>query len=330
VKVSRDATVADVKDAICKSSGIAKREQRLLKSSDIIRDDMRIGSVAKNDASELAISLIRIDPARARALEQISLANGNGMWGFCDDGVTNLDKAFSDDREIVAAALAVRDPLGPGICGAPEILKEFVGEDIKRDRDFLMQCMKLSKNGSGILDLAAPELKSDREFVEAAMQATLLPARALDFVSQDLYSDPSFALAAIRVDSEAFKKIPDRLQHDQDFLWDAIKANEYILNYLPVDLWYDRCFLTTLLSRTLFALEYVPDVLWTQREFVLEAVQIPGSARSALQRATLWSKDVKDDQEIWIAAARNDSAALKLASPKMRKAVQLQMRKVGA
>jgi len=302
-----EATLADVKQAICQSTGISRGEQRLFQSGDYIHNDMRIMNLCDHGTCETWLFLIRMGQARASALEQVCA----GM------GVTNLDNSFGADREIVEAALENYWKSSGGD------LKSFVAQEIKRDRKFLLHCLKLTGAADVTLDLAAHELKSDREFIMAALQAISFynAEFVLHHASPDLYSDPSFALAAVQVDHEVFKTLPNHLKSDPNFVLDATRTNFYVLNHLPEGLWYNYGFVSTLVSQTAFAMDFVPQDLWRQREFVLEVVQIQGSA---WQRA---SANLRQDLEILVAAATNDSAVLKLASPKMRQACRLQMQR---
>lgn len=199
VSIAADATVAELKSAIEKQTGIPLRKQRLFHGLMELLDEADFTNLPDNAGAGLSVDadqllLVQRTEEQAewlrRAKETILMP---AHW------LRDAPEVIKADREVVLATVPrSRHAL------------EHAALELRADRTFMLAAV--AKNGYA-LAYASPELRADVDVVMAAVTQT---GFALEFASRELRSDFEVVLAAVENNGGALRYAARELRNDPE------------------------------------------------------------------------------------------------------------------
>jgi len=215
VSIDPEWDVADLKCEINQQLGIPEIEQRLLVGSRLLCNRDTIACVV--DALQpggVIISLMRLDPQRAKTLDQ--LARGLAK-------LDNISMELKQDRE--AVLLAVRQH-GKSL--------EHAADELKSDAEVVLAAV--AQDGLAIQH-ASEALQHDHKVVIKALQQN---GWAIELLPEAVRGDRELALTAVRSRGQSYRHLPKHLQQDRQVILAAVASDGETWHYIPHELQADR------------------------------------------------------------------------------------------
>lgn len=336
-----------LRSCIANRTGVPPAQQSLVlvASGQPLRDDevkvcdlvAMSGSAGPADGASVTIALLRMDPARARVVEEVR--RGTLEFG-------GLEEEHRGDVDIAFAAVEH--------CAAS---LRFATWEVRRHRALVLAALRLSGLA---LEYAAEELRDDSEVVLAAIEQD---AEALEFASEALRSDAAVVLAAVRRQGCVLRHAAGRCAANRALVAVAVEQDGLALEYAAAELRGDRELILAAVQRNGLALEHSSNALQADpgivhaalrssaglaaqfaaarlrrdRELMLDAVERSGQAlryvARSLQRDRGFvlvainadgealeyaAEDLRRDRTIVLAAVRRSGSALRHAAPRLR------------
>lgn len=259
-------TAGEVKGLIETEVGAPSRELRLLLGTTALDDD----DVLVPSVSAVDVTLVRIDPARAAALEAVA-RQGDALQWLPDD--------LRADREIVLVAVQnrgtafrfasqeLRDDKAVILTALEQDVWAFrhVAEDLRRQRDFVLEAVARS---GGALRFAAEELRADREVVLTAVQQC---DWSFQFAAEELRDNREVVLAVVRLQGSALRYASDWLRGDRAVVLEAVRRCGSALQFASEELRDERELALAAVRQNSVALIFVGPRLQADRAFLIAA-----------------------------------------------------------
>lgn len=194
---------------------------------------------------------------------------------------------------------------------------EYASPELRNDPDVVLEAVR---NSPRSIRYASTELRNDRDFVVRAMiwKGKTSADLAKWLPTLELREDREFMLRAAARNSAALQFASKELRSDPRIVLAAIETSRpwsfHPLQHAPMELQFDRDFLLAVAQTKggVRELECAPEYIWNDRDVVLAAVK---NDAAALKHA---SGRLRGDREIVLAAVQNCGYALQYASEGLR------------
>lgn len=272
VTARRGWVVRDIKSAVENTTGLPRREQRLVFGTRELQDHEPLDALDLDNFTNL--NLIKRAPLQAEWLETVSLRPLELRQAPCE---------IQSDAEVVLAA-ADHD--------VHALL--YASGELWGDRDFVLAAVR--KNWHTWLEHVSPELRADKEVVLAVMTQH---GRAIRYVAKQLSGDPEVVLAALH----------QRPKHASFVDLGALETmmDEHValvFQYVGPELRANCGFMVAAMDKDWHTYRYAAPQLWEDPAFVLEAVRYSGDL---LGRA---AEGPRSNRDVVAAAVSQDGHAL--------------------
>ena len=210
-----------------------------------------------------------------------------------------LDSFKTDNVIIQEAAKTYKDAL------------KFANSDLLDNKEYMLEILKY--NGIA-LDYASERLRNDWDICLTAVKQY---TGAINFISLEIRENRNFVLEIVKKDGYKLFSFNSRFQYDREIVLEAVKTNGLVYqNMLCDDFRKDKEIAKEAVKENLNNINYVPEELKLDKEFVLDVLRNTGVQ---LNRIILINRPSKlvNDEEVILAAVKNDDADINLASPRL-------------
>lgn len=240
---------------------------------------------------------------------------------FCDKVFDNI----RNDEDVAIAA-----------CSNNINNVKYIGENLKNDKNFIINLIKKSQYGNLLYDINS-NLLDDKEVVLIALENKL----DTDLISDRLKEDKEIAIKAVRFYSNAlvnfklyqdceevislalekkyfsldYNNVSARLRKNKDLMLKAIDSNPYNLEFLDNELKSDLDIVKKALDKKLFTIEHANADVKNNKNFIMPYLEKSNIIFKFL------SEELKNDIEVVYKAfvSINDIAVLDFTSEKIKK-----------
>jgi len=199
------------------------------------------------------------------------------------------DDSFKNDRVLVSSL--IEDGFGE--------LLEYVGEELKKEKEFVRFAMKNANEQGYIFQYADKSLKSDKAFVLKIMNEHDGEGSIFPYIDKSLQKEKEVietAFETANAEWDVFCSVDDSLLKDKTFVFKSLKKyNDSVtemIDCIDDSLKLDNEFILKLIKEIGTGLKYATIEQQDNKEIVLEAVKLNGSE---LQYA---SERLRDDREV--------------------------------
>lgn len=212
--LSPGATLAEVRSAVERGTGISAQEQQLVHGTQELASDAALRELAAGlGARPLQLLLVRRDPERLRWLKEAAAVPFPAVWLW---GQPDARRA---DREVV---FLVVSRTGTAL--------EHASEELRGDPEVVMAAVAQNARA---LRYASPELQAEPKVLLAAVASS---ASALQHAPQELLSDRGFMLAAVRQNGRALEYASAALRADRQLVLAAVARDGCALEHVAREL----------------------------------------------------------------------------------------------
>lgn len=182
---------------------------------------------------------------------------------------------------------------------------ESTPEDIRSNKEFMMEAIDGSKDPGNVLTYAGENLRNNKEFALYAMSVNGTNSNSesvYEKLSPELQNDKDIISAALRDAHTSFDKIPSQFKNKEMALLSLSDNRPHLLNTIPKELLNDRevAFAALKNQGGMRNLSEFPENYRNDREFVLEAIKV--QPRNYLDV----SGNLKNDPDIAFEAVKAD------------------------
>ena len=203
----------------------------------------------------------------------------NSYYSFLREYYNYFDYDYNDkliDLKYATPAIRKDRKLALKAIGFNYKLYEFIDDELKNDRSFILEAVKLKPYY--ILKHALDEFKKDKKIV---LEAVKLTGYALEFADISLKKDREIVLTAVKHDGLALQFADVSLRNDKKIVLEALKQNSAAFKYADDSLKKDKDYILELAEifknkqwklRDIFF--YVDLSLKSDKKFILELLKI--------------------------------------------------------
>ena len=211
--------------------------------------------------------------------------------------------SFKNDKDIIQeAAKTYKDAL------------QYARSNLRDDKEYMLEILKY--NGLA-LEYVSERLCNDWDICLTAVKQDTMSIGAIRFISNKFSEDRKFVLETVKSEGSKLFSFDFKFQYDREIVLEAVKSNGLVYQYIVCkEFEKDREIAKEAVKKEAINISHVPEELILDKEFVLYVLR---NTESSLNRIILINRPTQlvSDEEVILAAVKNDAADIDLASPKL-------------